>query len=154
MACILQVESGCEKTFQFPGGLGLPAEPDRILVVDSDAGTAGEIVRLLAAPGRVVVSCGDAAGAIQAIKGARFDCAIVDVKLPDMPGYEAVPIMREVEPSLCVIMTAAENTRELEMQARRQDIIYYYIKSFDLKELETAVNAALEKARRAREMVR
>ena len=63
----------------------------------------------------------------------------MDVNLPEMKGYLAVSILKAIDPKLQIIMTASENTKELEANVRKQDIFYYYIKSFDSKELKEAV---------------
>jgi len=73
------------------------------------------------------------------IRDVKFDCIIMDVNLPEMMGYEAVAILKAIDPKVQIIMTATENTLELEEKVRKQDIFYYYIKSFDRKELQEAV---------------
>jgi len=125
-------------------------EPGRVLIVDPNTDNAEELSSVLLADSYDVEKCRGITEAIQRIKDARFDCMIMDVKLPEMMGYEAVPIVKAIDPSLNIIMTTAENTKELEIRARQQDIFYYYIKSFDRKELEMAVRNVFEKVHRER----
>jgi len=125
-------------------------ESDRILIVGRNMAGAEELASFFSAAPYDVETCRGVTEAIQRIKDARFDCMIMDVKLPEMMGYEAVPIIKAIDPSLNIIMTTAENTKELEIKARQQDIFYYYISSFDRKELETAVRNVFEKVRRDR----
>ena len=73
---------------------------------------------------------------------------VVDVDLPEMKGYEAVPILKAIQPRAKVIMTARSNSKELESKVRRQDVFYYHIKSFNASELASAVSGALRASRR------
>jgi DNA-binding NarL/FixJ family response regulator len=65
------------------------------------------------------------------------------VDLQEMKGYDAVSIIRKIDPKIKVIMTTKKNTRKLESKVREQDIYYYFIKSFGKDELVLAINNAL-----------
>ena len=64
----------------------------------------------------------------------------MNTKLPEIMGSEAVPVLKAIDPALKIIMMADENTMEIEKEVRKQDVFYYYIKSFDRTELELAVS--------------
>jgi len=91
------------------------------------------------------------AEAARKLKDIGFDCVIMDVDLPEMKGYDAVSVLQTIDPNTRIIMTAAQNTMELEAKVRKQNIFYYHIKSFDAEELKQAVRAALRKAGKSRE---
>ena len=111
----------------------------RILILDSDDQATLGLSHLLLEEGYDVEISGDIIRAAEMLKDVRFDCVIMDVNLPEMKGYEAVSILKTICPKVQIIMTAAENTKELETKVREQDIFYYYIKSFDREELKEAV---------------
>lgn len=117
----------------------------RILIIDADSKAAGELSSLFIDEGCDVEVCGNIKDAAENINNVKFDCVIMDVDLPDMEGYKAVPILKTIDPKVQIIMTAAENTAELEANVRRQDIFYYYIKSFDREELKEAVQDVFKK---------
>ena len=117
----------------------------RILIIDPDTVVAEELLALFSLKGYDVERCKGITEATQRIKNAKFDCIIMDILLPEIKGYEAVPILKAIDPTLKIIMTTAENTKELEIKVREQDIFYYYIKSFDRKELELAVHNVFQK---------
>jgi len=48
-------------------------------------------------------------------------------------------------------MTATENTMDLEAKVRKQDIFYYYIKSFDREELMEAIRDVFKKMGKVKE---
>lgn len=117
----------------------------RILIVDPDSATTRELSSLFIDEGYDVEISGGIREAAERISDVKFDCIVMDVALPDMEGYKAVAILKAIDPKVQIIMTAAENTAELEANVRRQDIFYYYIKSFDRKELKEAVRDVFKK---------
>ncbi|MFC1501943.1 response regulator [bacterium] len=98
----------------------------------------------------VETSCG-ITDAIEKMKHIAFDCIIINVQLPEMKGYEAVQIIKTINMNAQIIITAEENTRELEVRVREQDIVYYYIKSFEKEELRTAVKNIFKKLGKEKE---
>ena len=123
----------------------------RILIVDPDDGTAQELSSLFIDEGYDVETSGGIREAAERIKDVKFDCVIMDVDLPEMKGYEAVPVLRAIDPKVQIIMTAAENTMELEAKVRKQDIFYYYIKFFDREELKEAARDVFRKLGKVKE---
>jgi len=83
--------------------------------------------------------------AIKMLSGDSVSCLILDVDLPEMKGYEAVSILKNIDPALKIIMTTKTNTRELEAKVREQDIFFYFIKSFSKDELKLAIHNAFNK---------
>jgi DNA-binding NarL/FixJ family response regulator len=69
----------------------------------------------------------------------------MDVDLPEMKGYEAVSIIKNIAPDIKIIMTTKKNTKRLEAKVREQDIFFYFIKSFDKEELKLAINDTFKK---------
>jgi len=64
-------------------------------------------------------------------------------------GYDAVSILKAIDPEIQIIMTSQDNNMDLEAQVRKQDIFYYYIKSFDKEELIEAVRDVFQKQKKA-----
>ena len=60
-----------------------------------------------------------------------------------MKGYEAVAIIKKIDPHLKIILTSKENSKELETKVREQNIFFYFIKSFEKEELKLAIHNAL-----------
>jgi len=83
--------------------------------------------------------------AIKKISEGNFKCLIMSVRLPEMKGYEAVSILKNIDPKIKVIMTAKKNSKSLESKVREQDIFFYFIKSFGKDELRMAINNAFSK---------
>lgn len=117
----------------------------RILIVDPESEAAEQLASAFVQEGYDVEISANISAMAERIRDARFDCVIMDVDLPEMAGYKAVSILKTIDPRIQVIMTAAENTAELEAEVRKQDIFYYYIKSFDREELIEAVRDVFKK---------
>lgn len=117
----------------------------RILIVDPDTKAVRDLSHLLMDAGYDVETSEGISEAAERIKDVKFDCIIMDVDLPEMKGYEAVPIVKAIDPRAYIIMTATENTMGLEAEVRKQDIFFYYIKSFDPEELKEAVQDVFKK---------
>lgn len=127
----------------------------RILIVDPDTKAAPELSSLFIKEGYDVEISGGIRKAAERVKDVGFDCVIMDVNLPEMKGYEAVSILKAIDSKVQIIMTASKNTLELEEKVRKQDILYYYIKSFDPEELKEAVRDVFTKqgkVKKVREM--
>ena len=74
----------------------------------------------------------------------KFDCLIMDVFLPDIKVYRAIPIVQSIDSNIKIIITSAINSVNLELKIRDKQIFYYYIKSYDLEELSMAVQNAFK----------
>lgn len=114
-------------------------EPKRILIINPDIKSVEEMVSSFSKDGYDVEVCKSITDAVGRVKDVKFNCAIIDVYLVGIMGYEAVPIIKAIDPNLEIIITADENTKELEENVRKQKIFYYHIKSFGMKELKLAV---------------
>jgi CheY-like chemotaxis protein len=123
----------------------------RILIVDPDREAALESAVLFIEEGYDVETSESISAMAERIRNAQFDCVIMDVDLPEMPGYKAVSIVKTIDPRIQVIVTAARNTVELEADVRKQDIFYYYLKSFDRDELMAAVRDVFKKMGKVKE---
>ena len=128
-------------------------EADWILVVDPDPKAVEDWRTCLAIQGLKVEGAPSVKEAAAKLKVLQCGCLIIDVDLPEMKGYEAVPILQAIQPNARVIMTAVENTKELENKVRQQDVFYYHIKSFSASELASAVTDALQASKKAQSKV-
>jgi len=111
----------------------------KILIVDPDSDAVQELSALFVGEGYDVEVCEGITKAAERI-------------LPEMMGHEAVSILKAIDPKVQIIMTATENTLELEEKVRKQDIFYYYIKSFEREELAEAVRDVFKKMGKVKEI--
>jgi DNA-binding NtrC family response regulator len=116
-----------------------------ILIIDPDTTDRTIMAAFLKSENFDVETGKGLSDVLKKIRGGCFECLIMDVDLPEIKGYEAVSIIKSINPEIKVIMTAKKNTKSLEAKVREQDIFFYYIKSFGKEELKMAINNAFNK---------
>jgi DNA-binding NtrC family response regulator len=117
----------------------------RILIIDPDRKERQDLTAFLKRENYYVESGKGLPEALKKLSEGCFNCLIMDVDLPEMKGYEAVSILKNIDPDLKVIMTTKKNTKRLEAKVREQDIFFYFIKSFGKEELKMAISNAFVK---------
>lgn len=79
----------------------------RILLVEDDLGTRESIKLLLTIDRHTVVEAAGGAEALEQLKSQRFDLAIVDYFMPGMRGSQLALHIREIAPTLPIVMITA-----------------------------------------------
>ncbi|HEY0504134.1 MAG TPA: response regulator [Lysobacter sp.] len=94
----------------------------RLLVVEDDANERMSIVELLRHDDIVIDTVGTGEEAMAALQEGRYDCAVLDLRLPDMSGFEllerihADPLLREVP---IVVFTGKDLSADEDEHLRR-----------------------------------
>lgn len=79
----------------------------------------------------------------------RLGVAIVDVTLDDMSGHALVARLKEIDPTLHVLMTTGDYRPEFEVRARQIGILHYAQKPADYRRLEAVVTKVIGGSRSA-----
>ncbi|HHF42913.1 MAG: hypothetical protein DRI99_01980 [Candidatus Aminicenantes bacterium] len=114
----------------------------KILLIDPDPRDREILAALLREENYSVETGKSLKEALEKLAQGGFHCLVMEVHLPEMKGYEAVPIIKNLDPNLKIIMMTNKNSRQLEAKVREQDIFYYFIKSFGQEELILAIRNA------------
>lgn len=96
-------------------GIAYPSRQFRILVADDRATNRLLLTRILAPLGFSVMEAADGREAIDTFKSWLPDLVIMDIKMPDMDGIEALTIIRELDfktPILAISASVTEKNRE------------------------------------------
>ena len=104
-----------------------------ILLVEDDRSLAEVILDSLIAWGNEPEWSVTGADALERVKQRNFDLILMDTFLPDIQAYELIPQFKKIQPEAGIVTMTNSNSRELELQVRRQGIIYYMVKPFSLK---------------------
>jgi sigma-B regulation protein RsbU (phosphoserine phosphatase) len=125
----------------------------RILVVDDDPGILHALSRILGRRHHVTcVATGPAA--IEQARALRPDLAIVDIRLPEMTGFEVTRALkaslRDVDVDVILMTGNAEEPDDNLLQAIDEGAFYFIQKPFDRRVLLALVTRCLE-LRRLRE---
>jgi len=116
----------------------------KVLIIDPDPRERRDLAQYLRAENYYIETGKNLSEAIKKISEGVFSCLIMDVDLPEMKGYEAVSILKNLDPRLKIIITTRKNSKRLEAKSRQQDIFFYFIKSFGRDELKLAINSAFD----------
>ena len=125
----------------------LPGKEKTILMVEPNPKAAEKMYLLFRREGFAAIMVQRVSEAIRNIQQEHVSVLILDVDAKDMAWDEAVPIIKGLNSSLPIIITAASNSPELEAHILHQKIFYYHVKSFGTEELLLAVRNAVEKSR-------
>ncbi len=123
-----------------------------ILVVDDDPGMLRAVSRILSRRHHRVVEAGGGAAGLEAASVEPFDLAILDIRMPDMNGFELMRALKKDQPGLdVIIMTGnAEDPDENLLRAIDEGAYYFIQKPFDRRVMLALVSRCLE-LRRLRE---
>ncbi|MDG3006501.1 PP2C family protein-serine/threonine phosphatase [Paludisphaera mucosa] len=123
-----------------------------ILVVDDDEGVLRAVSRILARRQNRVVAATSGPTAIATAREESFDLAIVDVRMPEMNGFDLMRALKRDQPDLDVILMTGnvEEPDENLLRAIDEGAYYFIQKPFDRRVMLALVNRCLE-LRRLRE---
>ncbi|GGL01288.1 response regulator [Streptomyces flaveus] len=121
-----------------------PAPPVRVLVVDDQRLIRDGIASLLSIrPGIAVVGTAvDGRDAVAKALELSPDVVLMDVRMPEMDGVEAVAVLRGRAPECSVVMLTTFDDEEYVVQALRAGAHGYLLKDLPAEELAHAVRLA------------
>lgn len=117
----------------------------RLLLVDAEESVRKAAHNLLGRQGATVETARDAAEAIAMAKQAPYSAVLVDIRLPDLDGYEAFRRLREVQPGVPIILMTGfgyDPTHSI-VKARQEGLQTVLYKPFRADRLMEAVEQAL-----------
>jgi len=117
----------------------------RVLVVDDEEALRVSVEKVLRRAGYEVDAVGTGAEALARVRGAAYQLAITDFKLPDVDGIEVMRQARALQPDLEVLLITAFASIPLAVDAVKHGAYDFLAKPFTRAELEQSVARALEK---------
>ncbi|MEO8035987.1 MAG: EAL domain-containing protein [Acidobacteriota bacterium] len=91
-----------------------------VLIVQADPAVREQLAAALIAPGRTVVTCGDAAAARTILEKHPVAAVVADVRLNDDFGFDGLALLDVLPRSLTVLMTAHEMPEALIQEVARR----------------------------------
>ena len=104
-----------------------------ILIIEHDMSYAQWLKENIGVRGFRIEILGKAQEALNRLRQKSFDLILVNIFLPDSTGPMLISEIKAISPKAGIIAMTDRNSRELEMQIRRLDILYYMIKPIDKK---------------------
>ncbi len=118
-----------------------------VLVVDDEPGNRALYSEIIRQMGCRVIDRADVVSAMAVVReGAEIDLVVTDYRMPDRSGLEFIEDLRQVMPSVPVIMITAYASIENYVQSQHAGVFEYINKPFVKREFERVVQAALTKS--------
>jgi len=112
-----------------------------ILVVDDDASIRSLIVEALRHEGDYIATeASDGKEALDALRSNLYDLVISDIQMPGMNGMDLLSRIREIHPTISVIMITGYPTVGLSVSAMKTGAVDFISKPFRIDELLYKVN--------------
>ena len=126
-----------------------------VLVVDDEPGIALLCNRILSRAGYEVTSQTDPRVAIEDLQHKRVDLLVVDIRMPEVDGFDVISRAQMVQPDVAVLVMTGFGTVETAIRALRQGVDGLLLKPFNKsEELLQAVRQALNDNQRKRDTAR
>jgi two-component system response regulator AtoC len=121
--------------------------PEQILVVEDDANLGFVLRETMERKGYRADIVGTLAAIADRLKATQYDLLLLDMKLPDGDGIDAIPQCRKLAPDTPIIAMTAYAGWEVATEALRRGAYDFFTKPLKLAELEIVVSRALEHRR-------
>ena len=127
------------------------AQESTVFVIDDD-----EIIRLsceqiLQKSGYTVESFGNGHEGIERLKQARPPLLVVDIKMPELDGFEVIRIVRKIDPDIVIVVITGYATIETAVDAMKMGAYDFLPKPFTPGELRLIIERGFERWRLTKE---
>jgi CheY-like chemotaxis protein len=113
-----------------------------MLIVDDDIAHR-TMVRILLNWRFDIFEAEDGAAAIREVTQRRFDLILMDIRMPNVSGIEALDQIKSLRPEIPVVMMTAYFSPEIAAQVRKKGASDCLGKPFDFDELQQTIERAI-----------
>ena len=121
----------------------------RLLLVDDEKGFVDIISKRMSKRNIDVTKAYSGTDALQALRKADFDVAVLDLKMEDMDGIEVLKLFKKIVPDLAVIMLTGHGSEEAARDGINFGAFDYLTKPCDLEELVAKIKEAYRQQKRS-----
>lgn len=111
----------------------------RILVVDDEPEVRQLVTDYLEAQGYQVLTAASGAEALAAVAAQHPHLVLLDIMMPRMNGLEALQRIRQLDPTVGIIMLTAVEDEAIAREAMQKEAYDYITKPIDFGYLELAI---------------
>jgi two-component system, NtrC family, response regulator AtoC len=120
---------------------------ERVLITEDDEDLAFVIREALTRQGYEAEVAPTAGALLDKLKAGSYDLILLDVRLPDMDGLDAIPRCRDLAPETPIIVMTAHGTRQIAMNAITRGAYDFFTKPLKMAEFQVVVSRALDRRR-------
>lgn len=115
-----------------------------ILIVDDDPLILKTLSTHFSKSGYEVLTADDGRECLQRYSESKPDLVILDIRLPDLDGLEALRRIRDIDPKAIVIIITAYDDMKTTVEAIKSGAFEYLVKPLDFLELDLTINKAFQ----------
>ena len=119
----------------------------RILVVDDDTAHRTMLRTLVGGWGYAITEADDGRTAIDAVRDAPVDLVLMDIRMVNVSGIEALERIKAINPAIPVVLMTAYASVDMAVEALKKGAYDYLIKPLDFDKLRLTLERALEHIR-------
>jgi DNA-binding NtrC family response regulator len=128
------------------------SDSDRILVAEDDAAQRVGLQQLLKSWGFAVEVAADGEDAVAKAPTFRPTIVLSDMVMPKMGGLELIPVLRQEDPDLTIVLMTGQGTVESAVTAIKQGAYDYLTKPVDPQRLKILLDQIVERHDTQREV--
>ena len=114
-----------------------------ILVVDAHSDIRAVLSDMLRHEGYRVKAVGSGAEGLRQVMQEHYEVALLDIRLPDLDGPSVLRVMRELDPSLPIIVLTGYATVENTMKTGVKSAFAHLTKPYNQEEIKTILRRAV-----------
>lgn len=115
----------------------------KILIVDDQNGIRVLLVEVFSVEGYHTFQASNGKLALEIVRKESPDLVLLDMKIPGMDGLDILKHIKQIDPSIKVIMMTAYGELDMIKEATDLGALTHFTKPFDIDELRIAVNNEL-----------
>jgi len=148
---LAQISEEIEPLFLKEKALLEEQRPKNILIVDDDPTLLDMVQSFLTNEGYNASTCKDGTEALERVSSDALDLIILDLKLPDIDGYEVCKRIRQSpgQGNIPIIMLTGYTTVEDKIRGIEEGADDYITKPFHLSELKARIEMVLRRFQRS-----
>ncbi|MEM9354709.1 MAG: sigma-54 dependent transcriptional regulator [Pseudomonadota bacterium] len=120
------------------------------MIIDDDEDLCVALSRSLQESGFCTQSLSNPSELNTVLEKTLFDCAIVDLRFPACSGLSVIPVLRELDPALAIIMLTGHATVQDAVHAFRLGAVDFLEKGLALDEVVRSIQRGLKRTQTAR----
>ena len=117
---------------------------EKILVVDDEASHRTMLKAVLSSEGYQIFEADDGKTAIEAVEREFYDLILIDVRMTELDGIEAMQEIKKISPAIPIIIMTAYGSVKTAVGALKSGAYDYLTKPLDIEELKILIHKALD----------
>jgi two-component system, response regulator, stage 0 sporulation protein F len=115
----------------------------KVLIVDDQNGIRVLLVEVFSSEGYQTSQASNGKLALEIVRKDPPDLVLLDMKIPGMDGLDILKHIKQIDPSIKVIMMTAYGELDMIKEATDLGALMHFTKPFDIDDLRNAVNKQL-----------